>query len=104
MGLIRSIKGRPLGAYFLITYAIIWRGVLAAAGTARFQGQALPAGELGPVMLAMLLGPSAAGLLVTAVAEGRAGLRQLLAGIGSWRVAPRWYSLALVPALPRGGG
>jgi membrane protease YdiL (CAAX protease family) len=99
MGPIRSIKGHPVAAYFLITYALTWGGVLAAAGTARFQGRALPAEQLAPVMLAMLLGPSVAGLLVTALIEGGAGLRQLLAGIGSWRVAPRWYALALV-ALP----
>lgn len=95
MGAIRLIKGRPVAAYFLLAYALTWGGVLAAAGTARFHGQALPAEQIPLLMLPMLLGPSVAGLLITALSEGGAGLRRLRAGIGAWREEPRWYALAL---------
>ena len=45
-----------------------------------------------------LLGPLAAGVLVTAVTGGRPGLRRLRGRLG----APRWWALALLPLLAGG--
>jgi membrane protease YdiL (CAAX protease family) len=50
-------------------------------------------------MLAVYTGPLTAAVLVTAAVDGRAGLRQLLARVGGWRVAPRWYLAALLAPL-----
>src|SRR5215207_1595044 len=50
------------------------------------------------VLLAMLLGPSAAGLLLTGLIHGRAGSRDLLARMTRWRVGARWYAVALLTA------
>ncbi len=41
------------------------------------------------------LGPLVAGLLVTAVISGRAGLREYLGRIVRWRVGAKWYLIAL---------
>jgi membrane protease YdiL (CAAX protease family) len=46
----------------------------------------------------MLAGPSVAGLLVTGLVHGRAGLRELLPRLLRWRVAARWYMIALLTA------
>jgi uncharacterized protein len=48
--------------------------------------------------VAMLAGPPVAGVLVTSVIDGRAGLRELLARLLRWRVAGRWYAAAFLPA------
>ena len=54
---------------------------------------------VGPVMyLAMLAGPSVAGLLMTGLVSGRAGFRELLARLLKWRVDGRWYAVALLTA------
>jgi membrane protease YdiL (CAAX protease family) len=47
-----------------------------------------------------LFGPAAAALVVAALAEGRAGVRDLLRRVAIWRVGPAWYAVALgLPAL-----
>ena len=43
-------------------------------------------------------GPSVAGLLVTGLVDGRAGLRELLSRLLRWRVGARWYAVALLTA------
>ncbi|TDN44856.1 membrane protease YdiL (CAAX protease family) [Curtobacterium flaccumfaciens] len=60
-------------------------------GTAQFSG----------VLPGALLGPLGGAFLVTAVADGRPGLRRWVGRLWRWRVAWYWYALALVgvPAL-----
>jgi len=48
--------------------------------------------------LAMLAGPSVAGLLLTSLVHGRAGLRELLSRLLRWRASFRWYAVALLAA------
>jgi membrane protease YdiL (CAAX protease family) len=49
-------------------------------------------------MLAWLAGPSVSSLLVTGLVDGRSGLRELLSRLRKWRVAARWYAIALLTA------
>lgn len=44
-----------------------------------------------------LVGPALAGVVVTSLIAGRAGVADLLRRVGRWRVAPRWYAAALAP-------
>jgi hypothetical protein len=54
---------------------------------------------MGPGMyVAMLAGPSVAGLLMTSLVSGRAGLREVLVRLTTWRVGGRWYPVALLTA------
>ena len=46
----------------------------------------------------MLLGPSVAGILLTGLLYGKAGLRELLSRVVRWRVGARWYAVALLTA------
>jgi membrane protease YdiL (CAAX protease family) len=50
------------------------------------------------VYLATLLGPSLAGILLTGLVDGRAGFRDLLSRLLSWRVGARWYAVAILTA------
>jgi uncharacterized protein len=43
-----------------------------------------------------LAGPCLAGILMTVLTDGRAGLRELLARWRRWRVGARWYAVALL--------
>jgi hypothetical protein len=46
----------------------------------------------------LLVGPSVAGILLTGLVYGRAGLRNLLTRMTRWRVGARWYAVALLTA------
>ena len=48
--------------------------------------------------MAMLLGPSLAGILSTAMISGSAGLRGLLSRLLNWKAKNRWYFVALLTA------
>jgi len=46
-----------------------------------------------------LAGSCLAGILTTALTDGRSGLRELLTRLRRWRVGVRWYAVALLPIL-----
>ena len=45
---------------------------------------------------ALIAGPSVAGVLLTGLLDGTAGLRQLVSRLRRWRVGARWYLVALL--------
>ncbi|HMQ33635.1 MAG TPA: CPBP family glutamic-type intramembrane protease [Chloroflexaceae bacterium] len=96
MSLITLLRRHPLFSYFVLAYGLTWGGILLAGGAARLQGQAVPPSQFPLVMLAMLLGPSAAGLAMTAATGGRPGLGDLATRMRRWQVSPRWYAVALL--------
>jgi membrane protease YdiL (CAAX protease family) len=72
------IRRHPLPAFFVLAYALSW--------------WALPFGAFLPP------GPLLSAVVVTAVVDGRPGLRALRSRLLRWRVGWRWYAVAL--ALP----
>lgn len=91
-----TVQRYPLITYFVLAYAIAWGGTLLVAGASRLQGDTLSSTKLALVMLMMLLGPSVAGVIVTALVSGRAGLRDLWVRMRGWRVEGRWYGVAVL--------
>jgi membrane protease YdiL (CAAX protease family) len=86
-------------AYYALTFAISWGGFVLVVGPGGFPGNGSQFDALTPfVVLAMLAGPSIAGMLMTGVVDGRAGYRGVLARLLRWRVGARWYAVALLPA------
>jgi uncharacterized protein len=81
------IRRHPLGAYFAFAYLYSWGYwiplALAGGHHSHFPG---------------LAGPMLAAITVTALTEGPAGLRRLWSRMARWRVAGRWYLVALLPA------
>ena len=98
------VRRHPLWTYFGLAFGISWGGILLALGPEAIRngvsaegGRTSEAGaETVLVLLAMLVGPTAAGLLTTAVVDGKAGLRELFSRLVRWRVGLRWYAVGLL--------
>jgi len=91
-------KRHPMLTYFALAFAISWGSVLLViGGPSGIPATPEQADMLFPVvLLAMLVGPSVAGILLTGLVHGRAGLRELLSRLLRWRVGARWYAVALL--------
>jgi membrane protease YdiL (CAAX protease family) len=94
------IKSYPLLSYFALVFAISWGTVLMVAAPS-----GIPATNkeqydtLLPIaILAMVAGPSVAGILLTGLVYGKAGLREFLSRLLKWRAGARWYVVALLTA------
>lgn len=102
------VRRRPVLSYFGLTFTIAWGGVLALAalfgmsvlgGSSGSLGSVARVGPLAAlVLMAWFAGPSVSSVLLTALVDGRAGLRELRSRLLRWRVAARWYIVALLPA------
>ena len=89
----------PVATYFALTFLISWGGILAVLGPGAFTGATAPTeAPLPLVFLAMFAGPSVAGILMTGLVDGKAGLHDLRSRLLTWRVGIRWYVVALLTA------
>ncbi len=91
---------RPAVTYFVLTFAISWGGVLLVIGGSGEISNPTPTNDprFAYALLAMLAGPSVAGVLLTGLVDGRTGLRRLLFRMAKWRAGARWYAVALLTA------
>lgn len=93
------IKKHPVLAYFAITFLISWGGVFILgypygmpSTTDQFQSLWTA------VVLPYFLGPTIAGLLMTAIIFGKSGFLQLRERLLKWRISFKWYAIALLAA------
>ena len=100
MTLLTWLSTHPVMTYFVFTFAISWGGVLiVTGGLTRMTGTVPQDDSRFPlVFIAMLAGPSLAGVLLTAIVGGGTALRELRSRLLKWRVDARWYALALLAA------
>jgi len=91
------VARHPTLTYFVLTFAVSWLGAFAVAAPHLLRGEAIP--KFAGLMMfpAMLLGPSAVGILLTWFIDGGIGLRDLFSRMCRVRVAPRWYAPLLIP-------
>jgi membrane protease YdiL (CAAX protease family) len=89
-GLRALIRRHPVATYLLLTTAGAWLGQLPVL----FFGVPMLPFPFGAIFSALVLALPA--FLVTAIADGPAGVRNLLARALRWRVGWRWYALALL--------
>ena len=93
------LRRRPVLAYYALVFAITWGGMLLVAGPSGiFNSKANPKALGQFIYFAALGGPSVAGITMTGLLHGRAGLRDLLARVLRWRVGVHWYLVALLTA------
>lgn len=101
------VRERQLRSFFILTFALSWAGMLAAVLLSPGGLWATPEQlqqSLGLAVAGMLLGPPVAGLAMTWLMEGRAGLHELRLRLIKARVGLRWYALALLVAPVTIGG
>lgn len=94
-----NLRRHPVLAYFVITFALSWIGALAIAAPSLFCRQPMP--KITGILMfpAMLLGPGCAGVLLTAIIDGRNGLRSLVVRMSRARVSVHWYASLLIPPI-----
>ena len=101
MSTIRAFATRRPGAtYLALTFAISWGGALLAIGGSGGMRGTTPTSDPRFVyaLMAMLAGPTAAGILLTAVVHGRTGCHEFLSRLITWRVGAMWYAVVLLTA------
>jgi hypothetical protein len=85
---IRTIAQRhPVAGYFIMTFLISWVGSFAAGGPKFVRGEDLELADQMTMLFPMLLGPCIAGIAMTAIVDGRSGLRGLLSRMVAWRLS-----------------
>ncbi|MBF0688677.1 MAG: CPBP family intramembrane metalloprotease [Cellulomonas sp.] len=102
-GLLDAVRRRPLLAFVVLALAASWLAwiplVLSPYGLGIWDIQ-VPGGTGGYQLFLMLpgafLGPIGAAFFVTAVTEGRAGVRAWVKRLTKWKVNWRWYVGILV--------
>jgi membrane protease YdiL (CAAX protease family) len=98
---VKTIATRhPVAAYFALAFAISWGGALLAVGGSGGMKGTTPGSDPRFVyaLLAMLAGPSVTGILMTALVDGRQGLRRFSSRLFTFRVKAGWYAVALLTA------
>jgi membrane protease YdiL (CAAX protease family) len=93
-----KMRKYPVTWFYILAFGISWLGmisiVLASRGIAPFYR---------PYFLFLsifyAIGPALAAMIVTQVADGRAGIRELLKGLIRWRVGLVWYVVAVLGAI-----
>lgn len=99
----RTLRARPLLSFFLLANLASWAAwtpyVLSRNGLGVWDFT-FPGGEgfsqLTGVLPGAYLGPIGSAVLITAVTQGRAGLRTWLGRMLRWRVGWRWYAGTLL--------
>ena len=90
-------KRHPAAAFFALTFAISWGGILLLVAPSGIPGTTTQIDNLfSSALLMLLVGPAIAGLLLTGLLDGRAGWHWLRARLFAWRVGVRWYAIALL--------
>jgi uncharacterized protein len=92
------LQRHPALTYFTITFLLSWGGILLViGGPGGIPGTSETTERLlSSAILAMLVGPSVAGILLTGVLYGKAGLREFLSRLFRWRVSVRSYAIAIL--------
>jgi len=90
----------PLVAFFVLSYTFFWGFlvlIIVILGMLRLQPDALPAWAMPIIVILGSWMPNLAAVAVTGVLAGREGIRQLLGKFFAYRIAVRWYLVALFP-------
>jgi membrane protease YdiL (CAAX protease family) len=92
------VRRHPVTAFYALVFAISWGGILlviGGPGAIPGSGEQIERLTL-PVLLALFAGPSIGGIVMTGIASGRAGFRELLSRLLLWRVSLPWYAAAIL--------
>ncbi len=83
------MKRHSLIIYFVLAFLISWIGVYVVIAPKFWAGSDIEFSDLGVMVFAMLNGPFFAGLLMTYIADGKKGIKNLFAKMKKYKVAGR---------------
>lgn len=88
------IKRHAVAIFYALTFAITWGGALLVFGPDGFF--TTTGTDIAGAGALLISGPAIAGVVMTGLVDGRAGLRGLISRLSMWRVGARWYAIALL--------
>jgi membrane protease YdiL (CAAX protease family) len=88
------VERHPVLSYFAFVYLITW-GAILLIFKALISGDADPALRTAIVSLPLLIAPGLVGITLTALLEGKDGIRAMFSRMTHWRAGIRWYVMAL---------
>ena len=91
----RLIQDRPVGAYFLVAFAIAWLGSFLVAGPKFFRGEVIELVDIVMMGLAQLAAPILSGILIAFIVDGKRGIGDMFNRMKIWRVG-KWYLTLLI--------
>ena len=92
-----AIKRYALLIYFILTFLLSWGCMYLIISPNVFPMTPEQSETMGPLTyIALLVGPSVAGILLIGVTDGKAGYRDLSSRLFNWRVGFRWYLVVLL--------
>lgn len=89
------IKRYPVLTFFVLTTVLGWIAVMVGI-------TAMPIDEehemtaMHGILVFLIASPSVVGVVLTAVVDGRTGLKEMFSRVVRWRVSPVWYAAALL--------
>jgi membrane protease YdiL (CAAX protease family) len=86
----------PTVSYFILAFFLSWTGAFILVASKLFNGQAIPKLDGLLMFPIMILGIATAGITLTLLVDGKAGLRNLFSRLFKWKILFRWYAIALV--------
>ena len=91
------VKKYAVPIYFILTFLLSWACMALIIFPNTFPMTSEQAETMGPLTyVALLVGPSIAGVIMTGLVYGKVGYQELLSRLLKWRVSVRWYVLALL--------
>jgi len=93
-----AIKRHAVLIYFVLVFLLSGGSILLIVGPEGFPLKAEEFASFGlSLYAAILAGPCVAGVLMTAIVDGRPGLRHLFARLRRWRIGWTWYASRCYP-------
>jgi len=92
----KFIKKHPVTCYFILTFFLSWLGAFILVAPKLFSGQSIPKMDGILMFPLMLIGPVAASITLTALTEGKHGVKNLLSRISKWKAPLKWYLTAFI--------
>ncbi len=96
MSLKNLIQKYPVSCYFIMAFTISWLGAFIVVAPKLLSGQPIPKMDGILMFPVMIIGPAVAGITLTAVTDGKTGIRNLRSRMVKWKVSVKWYLIALL--------
>jgi membrane protease YdiL (CAAX protease family) len=91
------LQRHPATVYFGIAFLLSYGGFLIVDAPKILRGETIQPLDALLLFPVLVIGVGLAGIALTAIIDGRSGLRDLFSRIGRWRVGARWYAVLLLP-------